>query len=77
MPSPRLIAPRPQGGTWPLHNEVRWTIDVLQLATDDARHTSAATKHVVGRGERARQLAAFDAIIDRHRELWLARNRAG
>lgn len=62
-----------------LVDEVGWTIDVLDLLTDDARarlagdSTLASIPHAT-RADFARRL---DALIDRYRELWMARNRPG
>jgi hexosaminidase len=62
-----------------LVDEVRWTIDVLDLLTDDARARLAgdSTLGSVPQAQRddfARRLAT---LTDRHRALWLARNRPG
>jgi hexosaminidase len=62
-----------------LVDEVRWTIDVLELLTDDARARIAgdSTLGSVPQAQRddfARRLAA---LTDQHRALWLARNRPG
>ena len=60
-------------------DEVLWTIDVLELSTDDARARIAgdSTLGSVPRAQRddfARRLAA---LTDQYRALWLARNRPG
>ncbi|HEY5173602.1 MAG TPA: hypothetical protein VIK54_17900, partial [Acidimicrobiia bacterium] len=62
-----------------LVEEVIWTIDVLELLTDDARARLAgdSTLGSVPQARRdvfARRLAA---LTDQHRALWLARNRPG
>ncbi len=62
-----------------LVDEVLWTIDVLELLTDDARARIAgdSTLGSVPQAQRddfARRLAA---LTDQHRALWLARNRPG
>jgi hexosaminidase len=62
-----------------LVDEVLWTIDVLELLTDDARARliGDGTLGSVGQPQRddfARRLAA---LTDQHRALWLARNRPG
>jgi hypothetical protein len=62
-----------------LVEEVVWTIDVLELITEDARARLAgdgtlASVPQAQRDEFAQRLAA---LTDRHRALWLARNRPG
>jgi hexosaminidase len=62
-----------------LVDEVLWTVEVLELLTDDARARLAgdSTLGSVPQGQRddfARRLAA---LTDQHRALWLARNRPG
>ncbi len=62
-----------------LVREVLWTIDVLELLTDDARarlagdNTLGSVPHAQ-RDDFARRLVA---LTDQHRALWLARNRPG
>lgn len=59
--------------------EVMWTIDVLQLLTDDARARLAgdSTLGSVPQATRDGFAQRLDALIDRHRSLWRARNRPG
>ena len=59
--------------------EVRWTIDVLELMTDDARARVAGdgTLASVPEAERLAFAERLDGLTDRHRALWLARNRPG
>ncbi|HYL53099.1 MAG TPA: family 20 glycosylhydrolase [Acidimicrobiia bacterium] len=62
-----------------LVEEVFWTIDVLELLTDDARARIAGDSTLASipqaqRDDFARRLAA---LTDRYRVLWLARNRPG
>jgi hypothetical protein len=58
---------------------VTWTIDVLQLLTDDARARLAgdSTLGSVPQATRDGFAQRLDELIDRHRSLWLARNRPG
>ena len=62
-----------------LRDEVTWTVDVLQLMMDDARARLAAdaTLASVPEDERRALGRRLDDIIERHRVLWLARNRPG
>jgi hexosaminidase len=62
-----------------LTDEVRWTIDVLALLLGDARARMAGdgTLASVPQAERDALAGRLDGIIDRHRSLWLARNRPG
>jgi len=62
-----------------LIDEVLWTIDVLELLTDDARARLAGDSTLgsvpqARRDDFAKRLAA---LTDQHREIWLARNRPG
>ncbi|MDQ1448650.1 MAG: hexosaminidase [Actinomycetota bacterium] len=62
-----------------LVDEVLWTIDVLELLTDDARARligdgTLGSVRQPQRDDFARRLAA---LTDQHRALWLARNRPG
>jgi hypothetical protein len=59
--------------------EVTWTIDLLQLLTDDARARLAAASTLASVPEATRTAFArrLDELIDRHRTLWSARNRPG
>jgi hexosaminidase len=62
-----------------LVDEVLWTIDVLDLMTDDARARVAAANTLasVPQSERNEFAARLAALTDEHRRLWLARNRPG
>ncbi|MGO9874755.1 MAG: family 20 glycosylhydrolase [Acidimicrobiia bacterium] len=62
-----------------LADELHWTIDVLALLTDDARARIAGDGSLGSVSEPQRREFAdrVDSIIDRHRALWLARNRPG
>ncbi len=62
-----------------LADEVRWTIDVLELLTDDARARVAgdATLASIPEEQRRDLAGRLVALTDRHRALWLARNRPG
>jgi hypothetical protein len=62
-----------------LVDEVHWTIDVLELATDDAlaRLAGDGTLASIPEEQRLPFAARLDALTDRHRKLWLARNRPG
>jgi hypothetical protein len=62
-----------------LGDEVLWTIDVLALMTDDAlaRVAGDGTLASVPEAVRLELAARLDALTDRHRTLWLARNRPG
>ncbi len=62
-----------------LRGELTWTVDVLQLMMDDARARLAAgtTLASVPEDERRALGRRLDDIIERHRVLWLARNRPG
>jgi hypothetical protein len=62
-----------------LAEELHWTIDVLELATDDARARLDGDGSLASIPEDVRRTLAerLDAIADRHRALWLARNRPG
>ncbi len=59
--------------------EVTWTIDVLQLLVDDARARLAgdSTLGSVPQATRHAFARRLDELTDRHRSLWLARNRPG
>ena len=56
-----------------------WTVDVLQLMMDDARTRLAAGTTLASVPEEERRALGrrLDKIIERHRVLWLARNRPG
>ena len=62
-----------------LVDEVGWTIDVLELLTDDARARLAgdSTLASIPHATRAGFARRLDGLIDRYRELWMARNRPG
>jgi hypothetical protein len=62
-----------------LRDELTWTVDVLQLMMDDARARLAAgtTLASVPEDERRALGRRLDQLIERHRALWLARNRPG
>jgi hypothetical protein len=62
-----------------LGDEVRWTIDVLALMTDDALARMEGDGTLASVPEPTRQSLAsrLDALSERHRALWLARNRPG
>jgi hypothetical protein len=64
-----------------LVDEVAWTIDVLALMTDDALARLAAggdgSLGSVPADVRAALATRLDDVRDRHRALWLARNRPG
>ena len=62
-----------------LADELHWTIDVMALLVDDARARIAGDGSVgsVPEAQRAEFADRVDTIIDRHRALWLARNRPG
>ena len=62
-----------------LVDEVRWTLDMLELVVDDARARLACENTLASvpqtqRGAFARRL---EPLRDRYRALWLARNRPG
>jgi hexosaminidase len=59
--------------------ESRWTIDVLQLMTDDARARieGDGTLASIPESTRLELAARLDALTDGHRSLWLGRNRPG
>jgi hexosaminidase len=59
--------------------EVTWTIDLLQLLTDDARARLAAENTLASVPQPTRTTFArrLDELTDRHRDLWSARNRPG
>jgi hexosaminidase len=62
-----------------LVDEVLWTIDVLALMTDDALARIAGDGTLGSVPEAARRAFAerLEGLTDRHRALWLARNRPG
>jgi len=62
-----------------LIDEVLWTIDVLELLTDDARARLAgdSTLGSVPQARRDDFAKRLVALTDQHREIWLARNRPG
>jgi hypothetical protein len=62
-----------------LADEVTWTIDVLALMTDDAlaRIAGDGTLGSVPEATRLAYATRVDALTDRHRALWLVRNRPG
>jgi hypothetical protein len=62
-----------------LVDEMHWTIDVLELLVADARARMAAdgTLASVPDDVRRRLVDRLAPIIERHRALWLARNRPG
>jgi len=62
-----------------LVDEVFWTIDVLELLNDDARARLAgdSTLASIPQAQRDAFAERLVALTDRHRELWLARNRPG
>jgi hexosaminidase len=62
-----------------LADEIRWTIDVLALMTDDAltRIAGDGTLASVADADRQAFAARLDRLTERHRALWLARNRPG
>ncbi|MDQ1509635.1 MAG: hexosaminidase [Actinomycetota bacterium] len=63
-----------------LVREMQWTIDVMDLMTDDAQARVAGDDGTLGSvPEPQRQAFAgrLEGLIDRHRSLWLARNRPG
>jgi hexosaminidase len=62
-----------------LVDEVHWTIEVLELATDDAlaRLAGDGTLASIPEDQRLAFAVRLDALTDRHRRLWLARNRPG
>jgi hypothetical protein len=62
-----------------LVDEVRWTIDVLELLLDDARARLAGeyTLASVPQAQRDALARRLQSLTDRYRTLWLARNRPG
>jgi hypothetical protein len=62
-----------------LTDELHWTIDVMELLADDARARIAGDGTLASVAEHRRREYAtrLDGLIDRHRALWLARNRPG
>jgi hypothetical protein len=62
-----------------LVDELRWTIDVMELLTEDAKARVGGDGTLASIDEaRRRELAArLGDLTDRHRSLWLARNRPG
>lgn len=68
-----------RGDALQLTAELRWTIDVLALLTDDARARIAGDGSLesVSQGQRQAFADRLDPLIEGHRALWLARNRPG
>jgi len=64
-----------------LAQEMHWTIDVIELLTDDARARVVAggdgTLGAVPESERRAFARRLEGLIERHRTLWLQRNRPG
>jgi len=63
-----------------LVREMQWTLDVMALMNDDAHARLEGDDGKLGSvPEPQRQAFAdrLDGLIDRHRSLWLARNRPG
>ena len=62
-----------------LVDEVTWTIDMLDLLTDDARARLAADNTLGSVPQTRRDVLArrLGALTDEYRALWLARNRSG
>jgi hypothetical protein len=63
-----------------LVREMEWTLDVMQLMTDDAHARIAGDDGTLGSVPEPQRRAFADrleGLIDRHRSLWLARNRPG
>jgi hexosaminidase len=62
-----------------LVEEALWTIDMLELLTDDARArlTAESTLASVPQAQRDRLANRLAALIDQYQALWLARNRPG
>ena len=71
---------RPERADSPsLVDQVAFSIDLVALLVRDARARLGVDGHIgsVPAGERARLGDELDALIDRYRALWLARNRPG
>ena len=62
-----------------LGEELRWTIDVMELVTEDAKARLAGdgTLASIPQARRRAFAARLADLTDRHRALWLARNRPG
>jgi hypothetical protein len=62
-----------------LVDEVLWTVDVLELAVDDARARLAGENTIASVPQMQRDALArrLTSLRERYRTLWLARNRSG
>jgi hypothetical protein len=75
-----LARARPERSDGPLLvDEVTFSIDLIELLVRDARERLAAdgSLHSVPEDARAALLRKLDALIERYRERWAARNRPG